>query len=113
MLTHYLTGVQTRRSHSLAARDIESFVEIHPRAARGCGIEDGELVRLESRRGEIVVRARVRADIREDTVFVPMHWGDVQNVNKLTNPALDPTCRMPGFKVCAVRIGPLYAATEK
>ncbi|WP_274648700.1 assimilatory nitrate reductase catalytic subunit NasC [Paenibacillus humicola] len=109
VLNHYLTGVQTRRSPSLAARDIESFVEIHPRAARSFGIEDGALARVTSRRGEIVVRARVRDDIREDTVFVPMHWGGIQNVNALTNPALDPTCRMPGFKVCAVRIAPLYA----
>ncbi|TFE31709.1 assimilatory nitrate reductase catalytic subunit NasC [Cohnella luojiensis] len=108
VLTHYLTGVQTRRSHTLAARDFESFVEIHPRTARKLGIKDASLVRLESRRGDIVVRSRYRADIREDTVFVPMHWGDIQNVNKITNPALDPTCRMPGFKSCAVRMTMLY-----
>ncbi|XEC95750.1 molybdopterin oxidoreductase family protein [Paenibacillus tarimensis] len=112
VLTHYLTGVQTRRSHSLAARDIESFVEIHPLAARKYRIEEGTLVKLETRRGTIVVRSRYRSDIREDTVFVPMHWGDVQNVNKITNEALDPTCRMPGFKACAVRISPLYAGVE-
>jgi assimilatory nitrate reductase catalytic subunit len=109
VLTHYLTGVQTRRSRSLAARDIESFVEIHPRAARRYGLEDGALVKLESKRGSIVVRSRFSTGIREDTVFVPMHWGDIQNVNKLTNPALDPTCRMPAFKACAVRVSPLYA----
>lgn len=108
VLTHYLTGVQTRRSHSLAARDIESFVEIHPRTARKHGIADAALVRLESRRGEIVVRSRHTREIREDTVFVPMHWGDIQNVNKLTNPALDPTCRMPGFKTCAVKASSMY-----
>ncbi|RED64632.1 assimilatory nitrate reductase catalytic subunit NasC [Cohnella lupini] len=108
VLTHYLTGVQTRRSHSLAARDFESFVEIHPRTARKLGIKDQSLVRLRSRRGDIVVRSRYSAGIREDAVFVPMHWGDVQNVNKVTNPALDPTCRMPGFKSCAVNVLPLY-----
>ncbi|QMV42910.1 assimilatory nitrate reductase catalytic subunit NasC [Cohnella cholangitidis] len=107
-LTHYLTGVQTRRSHSLAARDFESYMEIHPRTARKQGIKDASLVRLQSRRGDIVVRSRYRADIREDTVFVPMHWGDIQNVNKITNPALDPTCRMPGFKSCAVNVVSLF-----
>jgi assimilatory nitrate reductase catalytic subunit len=107
-LTHYLTGVQTRRSHSLAARDFESYMEIHPRTARKQGIKDASLVRLQSRRGDIVVRSRYRADIREDTVFVPMHWGDIQNVNKITNPALDPTCRMPGFKSCAVNVASLF-----
>jgi assimilatory nitrate reductase catalytic subunit len=108
VLTHYLTGVQTRRSHSLAARDIESYMEIHPRTARKLGIADASLVRLESRRGDIVVRSRYSREIREDTVFVPMHWGDIQNVNKITNPALDPTCRMPGFKACAVKVSSLY-----
>lgn len=107
VLTHYLTGVQTRKSHSLAARDVESFMEIHPRTAKKYHIEDATLVKLTSKRGEIYVRSRFSDAIREDTVFVPMHWGDTQNVNKLTNDALDPTCRMPGFKVCAVHVSPL------
>lgn len=109
VLTHYLTGVQTRRSHSLAARDVESYVEIHPRTARRWGIKDASLVRVASRRGVVVLRSRFTTAIREDTVFVPMHWGDTQNVNKVTNPALDPTCRMPGFKSCAVRVMPLFS----
>ncbi|CAH1216378.1 Assimilatory nitrate reductase catalytic subunit [Paenibacillus plantiphilus] len=106
VLTQYLTGVQTRRSHSLAARDVESFMEIHPRTAKKYRVEDAALVKLESVRGTIFVRCRYSSDIREDTVFVPMHWGDTQNVNKITNQALDPTCRMPGFKVCAVKVSP-------
>ncbi|MFC5704271.1 molybdopterin oxidoreductase family protein [Cohnella faecalis] len=108
VLTHYLTGVQTRRSHTLAARDVESYLEIHPVTARKHGVREGTLIKVASRRGEIVVRCRLSGAIREDTVFVPMHWGDTQNVNKLTNPALDPTCRMPGFKVCAVRVESLF-----
>ncbi|MDQ6423361.1 nitrate reductase [Paenibacillus sp. LHD-117] len=108
VLTHYLTGVQTRRSPSLASRDVESFVELHPATARKLRIGDGELVTVASRRGSIVLRSRYSAKIRQDTVFVPMHWGDTQSVNKLTHEALDPTCRMPGFKVCAVRVEALY-----
>lgn len=107
VLTHYLTGVQTRRSHSLAARDVESFMEIHPKTAKKYRIEEAVLVKLESRRGVIYVRSRFSSDIREDTVFVPMHWGNTQNVNKITYDALDPTCKMPGFKVCAVKVSPL------
>ncbi|MNR47352.1 Assimilatory nitrate reductase catalytic subunit [compost metagenome] len=82
-------------------------MEIHPRTAKKHRIEDATLVKVESVRGSIFVRCRLSNDIREDTVFVPMHWGDTQNVNKITNQALDPTCRMPGFKVCAVRVSPL------
>lgn len=109
VLVHYLTGVQTRKSPALAARDVESFMEIHPRTAKRNHIEDGTLVKLTSKRGEIYVRSRFSEAIREDTVFVPMHWGDTQNVNKLTNDALDPTCKMPGFKVCAVQVSPLVS----
>ncbi|MGO4272948.1 molybdopterin oxidoreductase family protein, partial [Paenibacillus sp. TAF58] len=107
VLTHYLTGVQTRRSHSLAARDVESYIEIHPKTAKKYHIDDSSLVKVESKRGSIIVRSRFTETIREDTVFVPMHWGDLQNVNKITNHDLDPTCKMPGFKVCAVKISPL------
>lgn len=107
VLSHYLTGVQTRRSHTLAARSFESFMEIHPKTAQKYRIEDDSLIQLESKRGSIVVRSKLTREIREDTVFVPMHWGDIQNVNKITNQALDPTCRMPGFKVCAVNAKPL------
>jgi assimilatory nitrate reductase catalytic subunit len=46
---------------------------------------------------------RVSSDIRPDTVFAPFHWGGKQAANLLTMPALDPTSRMPEFKVCAVR----------
>ncbi|MDQ3812629.1 MAG: hypothetical protein M3347_01605, partial [Armatimonadota bacterium] len=51
-----------------------------------------------------VLRARLTSSIRQDTLFVPFHWGENGRANLLTNPALDPTSRMPEFKVCAVRI---------
>ncbi|MGM0883899.1 MAG: assimilatory nitrate reductase catalytic subunit NasC [Bacillota bacterium] len=107
VLSHYLTGVQTRRSPSLAARSVENYVEIHPRTARKYQIEDGEWVEVRSRRGSFNVRSRITDQIREDTLFVPMHWGGVQNVNKATSPELDPNCKMPGFKTSTVMIKPL------
>ncbi|MFC5470264.1 molybdopterin oxidoreductase family protein [Cohnella suwonensis] len=106
VLSHYLTGVQTRRSPVLAARDVENFMEIHPRTAARHRIEDGSLVSVRSSRGEVVVRGKITDSIREDTVFVPMHWGDAQNVNRATSPELDPVCRMPDFKSSAVAISP-------
>lgn len=111
VLAHYLTGVQTRRSSSLTAREIENFVEIHPRTAQRWHIRDGEWVEITSPRGSFTVRSRIKPHIREDTIFVPMHWGGVQNVNRATRPDLDPFCRMPGFKTAAVRIRPLHLST--
>ena len=42
--------------------------------------------------------------IREDTIFVPFHWSGERSVNRVTNAALDPTSKMPEFKVCAARV---------
>ena len=42
--------------------------------------------------------------IREDTVFVPFHWGNARSINRLTNAAVDRTSGMPELKVCAVRV---------
>ncbi|MEI2281748.1 assimilatory nitrate reductase catalytic subunit NasC [Paenibacillus polysaccharolyticus] len=107
ILAHYLTGVQTRRSPALAARELENFVELHPSTAARHRIRDGEWVEVQSAYGSFTVRSRIKASIREDTLFVPMHWGGIQNVNRATRPDLDPFCRMPGFKTAAVKIQPL------
>ncbi|WP_141501184.1 assimilatory nitrate reductase catalytic subunit NasC [Paenibacillus luteus] len=113
VLAHYLTGVQTHKSPSLAARNIENYVEMHSATARKHRIEDGEWVEVTSRRGSFSVRSRITDKIREDTVFVPMHWGGLQNVNKATSPELDPDCKMPGFKTSTVHIAPLRLKSLK
>ncbi len=104
VLSHYQTGAQTRRVPELAAVEPGAYVEMHRDTARGLGIAHGDWVRCTTRRGEVVVRARLGTAIRLDTVFVPFHWGGVGCANNLTNPALDPTSRMPEFKACAVHL---------
>ncbi|MFC3038719.1 molybdopterin oxidoreductase family protein [Virgibacillus xinjiangensis] len=106
VMSQYLTGEQTRRSASLAARDFESFVEIHPDTAKKYQLKDRALVRVQSKRGSVVVRSRCSDKIRKDTVFVPFHWTQTQNVNQLVANDLDPACRMPGLKLTAVNISP-------
>ncbi len=104
VMAHYLTGEQTRKSPSLAARDFEAFMEIHPDTALMYGLKENALVNIESTKGSIVVRSRWSSTIRKDTIFVPFHWTETQNVNRLVADQLDPYCRMPGFKVSAVRV---------
>jgi assimilatory nitrate reductase catalytic subunit len=104
VLRHYQSGTQTRRVAALHAAEPEPAVELHPVLARHHGIEDGDRVWLRSRRGTAAGRARLTADIRSDTLFMPFHWGGDGAANRLTNPALDPHSRMPEFKLCAVRI---------
>jgi len=101
---HYLSGTQTRRIPFLVQQSPEPYVEVHPILAGRLGLENGGKARLQTRRGEMVLTVRVVETIRPDTVFVPYHWGKELAVNQLTNPALDPVCRMPEFKACAVRV---------
>jgi assimilatory nitrate reductase catalytic subunit len=104
VMAHYQSGTQTRRVAALRNAQPEAFVEIHPATARSFGIAENDTVRLTTRRGTAVMKARLSTAIRMDTVFAPFHWGDAARVNLLTNPALDPVSKMPEFKVCAVRI---------
>jgi assimilatory nitrate reductase catalytic subunit len=104
LLQHYQSGAQTRRVPALVAAQPEPFVEVHPDLAEQHGFEEGERVRVTSRRGSAEGLVRVTETIRPDTVFMPFHWGGRGSVNRVTNPALDPVSRMPEFKVCAVRL---------
>jgi assimilatory nitrate reductase catalytic subunit len=113
VLAHYQSGTQTRRVDELTTMSAEPMAEIHPVLARQHGLVAGGEVRLASRRGCATFRVKLTPGIRDDTVFVPFHWGGEGLVNRLTNPALDPTSRMPEFKVCAVRIEATSSAGEE
>ncbi|POX39506.1 nitrite reductase [Streptomyces sp. Ru73] len=106
VLAQYQSGAQTRRVAELNAAAPGPFVQLHPHLAARYGIAEGDRVAVESRRGRAVAPARLSTDIRTDTVFMPFHWPGEGRANSLTNPALDPTSRMPEFKVCAVRLAP-------
>jgi assimilatory nitrate reductase catalytic subunit len=104
VLAQYQTGTQTRRIEKLNQMSGEPFVEIHPSTARIYDVLNDEEIALHTRRDTIRLRVKISPNIREDTIFVPFHWGHERSVNRLTNSALDPTSRMPEFKVCAVKI---------
>ncbi|MFE0804560.1 molybdopterin oxidoreductase family protein [Streptomyces sp. NPDC058812] len=104
VVAQYQSGAQTRRVDELNAAAPGPFVELHPRLAARLGAAEGDPVAVVSRRGRAVAPARITTGIRPDTVFMPFHWPGEGRANTLTNPALDPTSRMPEFKVCAVRV---------
>jgi assimilatory nitrate reductase catalytic subunit len=110
VLAHYQSGAQTRRIRQLTEVAPEAYLELHPELAARLGVADGDPVTVTSRRGTTTVPARVSPDIRPDTVFLPFHW---EGTNRLTNPALDATSRMPEFKVCAVRVVPAVTAQRR
>ncbi len=104
VMGQYQSGTQTRRVGALRESAPNAFVEMHPLLAKHFGVQDGELVRVATRRGEAEVAAKITSHIRRDTIFMPFHWAGKQCANLLTNPALDPISKMPAFKVCAARI---------
>jgi len=104
VVAQYQSGAQTRRVDELNAAAPGPFVELHPRLAARLGAAEGDPVAVVSRRGRAVAPARITTSIRPDTVFMPFHWPGEGRANTLTNPALDPTSRMPEFKACAVRL---------
>jgi assimilatory nitrate reductase catalytic subunit len=107
---HYNSGAQTRRVPQLEDAKPEPRIQIHPRLAQELGIVEGQSLLVESRRGSVSMSAIISRDIRPDTLFAPFHWGGRQAANLLTIPALDPTSKMPEFKICAVRARPAGTA---
>ena len=104
VVSHFLSGCQTRRIGPLEDQYPEPRLELHPHAAKTLGIVDGDWVTVESRRGAITIRAQVVATIRPDTVFVPYHWAGPKSINRVTIAAQDPISKIPEYKVCAVRV---------
>lgn len=104
VLQHYQSGAQTRLVPELMAAVPEMYVEVHPDTAARAGFVDGDVADVVSRRGTVRARVRCVPTIRLDLVFLPFHFPGDARANLLTNPALDPTSRMPEFKVCAVRL---------
>ncbi|MFN8219659.1 MAG: molybdopterin oxidoreductase family protein [Fimbriimonadales bacterium] len=104
IVSQYLSGTQTRRLGGLVNLCPEPFVEIHPVLAEHQGIANGDWVRVESRRGHVILQARVVTTIRPDTVFIPYHWPGKRAANNLTIRAYDPLSKIPEFKKAAVRI---------
>ncbi|HEX4983642.1 MAG TPA: molybdopterin oxidoreductase family protein, partial [Ilumatobacteraceae bacterium] len=104
VVSQYLSGTQTRRIAGLVAQYPEPLCEMHPQLAARLGVTDGDLVTVSSRRGAMTLPAHVVNTIRPDTAFIPYHWPGAKAANQLTNRAVDPTSKMPEFKVAAVRI---------
>jgi anaerobic selenocysteine-containing dehydrogenase len=102
VLEHWHGGTMTRNS-VLDEVYPEARVEIHPADAEIHGIRDGDAVKVQSRRGEVVLRATVTEKTTVGVVFIPFHFVEAA-ANLLTNDALDPQAKIPEFKACAVQV---------
>ncbi len=112
------TRTKTARSRSLNAAAPDPWVQLNADDAQQYGIEDGDLVRVESPRGAIEVTARL-GQIMRGAVFAPFHYGDFDpdrldagrsgQANELTMTVWDPVSKQPYFKTAACRIRKVHA----
>jgi formate dehydrogenase alpha subunit len=103
VIFHFHSGTMTRRTERLNDELPHGFVEISRADARELAIEDGDEMRLKSRRGEIEALAKVTDHIRKGLIFMPWHFPECAP-NMLTGPCAGPPSKMPEFKFCAVKI---------
>jgi len=103
VLEHYHTGTLTRRVEGLNALVPEERIRIHPTDAARRDLLDGDWALISSRRGEVRARVQVTEESPPGVVFMTFHFAEA-GTNRLTNPALDPTAKIPDLKVCAVEV---------
>lgn len=103
VLYHYHTRTMTGKVDGLNQKSPEGFIQINPNTADRLGIIDGDMVKVSSRRGSILVKAEITDIVTPEVVFMPFHFAE-SAANVLTNSAFDPDCKTPELKVCAVAI---------
>ena len=104
VLYHWHAGEMTHRSVGLETACPELLVEVSPADATRLGVESGQAIQLESRRGRISAIAEVTDRVAEGVVFANFHFAVPHNANELTHTTLDPVAKIPEYKVIAVRV---------
>ena len=116
VIEHFHSRTKTKRVPQLHEMVPENYVELHPDDAASLKVSTGDLVRLTTRRGEIVIKALVVGTVQKGQVFVPMHFADLDPAdkaiygnrlaatNRLTMNWVDPDCKQPIYKHCAVKL---------
>jgi formate dehydrogenase major subunit len=102
-LEHWHTGSMTRRAGVLDAIEPEPVASLHPLDIGKLGLKPGDVITVQSRRGEISLYARVDEGTPLGAVFIPFCYYEAA-ANRLTNSALDPFGKIPEFKYCAVKV---------
>jgi len=102
ILTQYNVGAQTRRTGNTAWHE-EDLLEIHPHDASDRGIENGDIVQIASRVGQIAMKAKVSTRVQPGVVYTTFHH-PVSGSNVITTDNADWATSCPEYKVTAVQI---------
>jgi predicted molibdopterin-dependent oxidoreductase YjgC len=99
----------TRKVPGLNVLHKEELVKMNPVDASRLGIANGDRISVKSRRGEVKAKALLTEDSPEGVISMSFHFSETPT-NRITNPALDPVCKTPEYKVCAVKVVKLAGA---
>ena len=103
VIDHWHTGTMTMKVPELKRSFPSAYVEVNKEDAKRLGINNGDQIKLVTRRDEMNLPARVSDVCLPGLVFVPFHYVD-KLINKLTLDAFDPGSKQPEYKICAVKI---------
>jgi formate dehydrogenase major subunit/formate dehydrogenase alpha subunit len=106
VLYHYNAGTQTRRDSGTMAKVGECQIEVHEEDAARLGVNEGDMVKIVSRRGGIKAKVWLSGRVQKGNVWMPLHFVEAA-INKLTIDAGDPLAGTAEYKVCAVNLIPL------
>lgn len=106
MLEQFQGMNQTGRGPRLWSLAPNWFVEVSPQLAAERGLQEGDWVKLSSRRGSLEVPVVITDRVAGNTLFLPIHQGK-PGINLLTGEHHDPDVNTPAYKELAVRIEPL------
>jgi len=102
ILSQYNVGAQTRRTENSRWHE-EDVLEIHPFDAEVRGIVEGDLVALESRSGDISIKARISERMQPGVVYTTFHHAKT-GANVITTDYSDWATNCPEYKVTAVQV---------
>ena len=100
LVGHWHTNTMSGESPSLEKRWPEEYVMINPKDARALGIKSGDLVKVSTRRGSILVKAEVTDHVREGVIAMPWHW----QANFLTLDEIHEKTKMAELKAVAAKV---------
>lgn len=100
-LSHY--NITTRYSKALDAYSPEEYAELNPQDAERLKIEDGDKVKVASRRGELETKVKLTDRVPQGMIFMTFHYKE-SPANVLTNGAYDKVTKTYEYKVCGVKV---------
>lgn len=102
-LYHYDTGTLTRKVLGLNALEPEAAAEINPADAHKLKINDGDMVKIISRRGQVSTRTKVTEACLPGVVYMNFHFSETAG-NFRTDQKFDRVSKISEFEICAVRL---------